>query len=222
MEELSLGGNFLSILRTSGPVGLAVFLVLTAMSVLSLAVIFAKYVQFSKASAESSKFLELFFSKAELKTINELAKNFSNSPLAVMFMQSYSDVVKMKESFQKVQDLVDVAERNLKRYYIEEVSRLESWLPYLATTASSAPFIGLFGTVVGTMNAFLGLSTAQDTTIQAVAPGIAEALLATAVGLAAAIPASIAYNFFATKLKKLKTQMLEFIEDFKVILRISL
>jgi len=139
-----------------------------------------------------------------------------------MFMQSYSDVVKMKESFQKVQDLVDVAERNLKRYYIEEVSRLESWLPYLATTASSAPFIGLFGTVVGTMNAFLGLSTAQDTTIQAVAPGIAEALLATAVGLAAAIPASIAYNFFATKLKKLKTQMLEFIEDFKVILRISL
>jgi len=110
-------------------------------------------------------------------------------------------------------------ERALRRAELEESHRLEKGVTFLASVASAAPFIGLFGTVWGIMNAFHGLSSAKGTTIQAVAPGISEALVATAVGLAAAIPAAVAYNYFSASIKKFRQNMDSFAEEFLNIAR---
>ena len=109
---------------------------------------------------------------------------------------------------------LEMVERALKRAEIEESSRLERGITFLATTASAAPFIGLFGTVWGIMNAFHGLGDAKSSTLQAVAPGISEALVATAVGLAAAIPAAIAFNFFTVTVKRFRQAMGGFSSEF--------
>ena len=109
---------------------------------------------------------------------------------------------------------VDNVTRAMKRATSVEITKLESYLTFLATTASAAPFIGLFGTVWGIMNAFMGLSVTHSSSIQAVAPGIAEALIATAVGLAAAIPALLAYNYFVQQIKVLAVEMDNFSHEF--------
>jgi biopolymer transport protein TolQ len=109
---------------------------------------------------------------------------------------------------------VDNVTRAMKRATSVEITKLEKYLTFLATTASTAPFIGLFGTVWGIMNAFMGLSVTHSSSIQAVAPGIAEALIATAVGLAAAIPALMAYNYFVQQIKVLAVEMDNFSHEF--------
>ncbi|MCS6893709.1 MAG: MotA/TolQ/ExbB proton channel family protein [Deltaproteobacteria bacterium] len=213
--------GFLEILKTSGPIGISVFIILLIMSVLSWAIIFMKYVQLNRATFETDKFLEFFFKSSNLKQIVEVAKQYSNSPVAQMFESGFKDVVMLRDDFKDIDNTLAVIDRHLKRVFTQQISALESWVSFLATTASTAPFIGLFGTVIGIMNAFHGLTFVKESTIQAVAPGIAEALLATAVGLGAAIPAALAFNYFTVKLKKLKATMVDFIDDFKVMVRVS-
>lgn len=215
------GIGFLEIFRASGPVGITVFLILLGMSVVSWAVIFMKYVQISKATAETERFLEFFYKSVNLKQIRDVAKQYPASPVAQMYESGFKDVLTLREDIKDVESLLAVLDRNLKRLYTLKSAGLENWVPFLATVASTAPFIGLFGTVVGIMNAFHGLTFVKESTIQAVAPGIAEALLATAVGLGAAIPAALGYNYFTIQLKKLKTTMVDFIEDFKVMVKVS-
>jgi biopolymer transport protein TolQ len=120
-----------------------------------------------------------------------------------------------------VEDLSSVSAA-LRRAEIAEAARLEKGITFLATVASAAPFIGLFGTVWGIMTAFHGLSQAKSSTIQAVAPGISEALVATAVGLAAAIPAAVAYNYFAVAIKQFRSGMNAFSSDFLLLARRSM
>ena len=117
---------------------------------------------------------------------------------------------------------LESVEMALRRAEMDEARKLESGVTFLATVASSAPFVGLFGTVVGIMTAFHGLSYAKSSTIQAVAPGISEALFATAVGLAAAIPSAIAYNFFAVVIKRMKQSMAAFSDEFLSVAKRSL
>ncbi len=216
-----LESSFFEILKASGPVGLTVFLILLTMSIFSWAIILFKYVQLSKAIIQTENFLEHFFRSTNLKQILEFTKQVPYSPVAQMFDIGFKEFLTLKDELKDIESVLAAVERNLKRVYTQEVENLESWVSFLATTASTAPFIGLFGTVVGVMNSFHGLAFIKESTLQAVAPGIAEALLATAVGLVAAIPAALAYNYFIVKIKKLKIKMTDFIDDFKVMVKVS-
>ena len=152
-------------------------------------------------------------------------------PIAELFRAGYSEIIKIRKasnSGNKAEQpkgnpdeilaelgVVDLVERELKRSMTNEVSKLEKSLTFLATTGSSAPFIGLFGTVWGIMNSFIGLAGGEGVpTLQVVAPGIAEALIATAMGLAAAIPAAVAYNYFVSKVRRIDVEMENFSAEF--------
>jgi biopolymer transport protein TolQ len=159
-----------------------------------------------------------------LSAINSASSDLQESPVAHVFRSGYQELQRLTRAKKKTisqgegetTDLggIDNVERAMRRATNQEITRLERALTFLATTAATAPFVGLFGTVWGVMNAFLGLSTAQTSSIQAVAPGIAEALIATAVGLAAAIPAVVAFNHFARQIRVLTADMDNFSAEF--------
>lgn len=177
-----------------------VMALLLMMSVFGWYVIGYKYVLIRRATKESTQFLDSFWRSRDIDQIYEQAKRFRNSPISAMFLAGYTELGKLasdeRPNRDKEADLENV-ERALHRAQTTETTKLESMVPFLATTSSAAPFIGLFGTVWGIMNAFIGISQAQTTNLAVVAPGIAEALLATALGLVAAIPAVVIYNIFA-------------------------
>ena len=144
---------------------------------------------------------------------------FATAPVAKMFKAGYIELARVGSESPTGGDLANI-ERTLRRSKNDELTRLESYVPFLATTGSTAPFVGLFGTVWGIMNAFLNLKSGEgQATLDAVAPGIAEALIATAIGLAAAIPAVMAYNYFVRKLQVLESEMEAFSSDFLNIVR---
>ena len=215
--------SVLSMLSGSGPVVLSVLIVLVVLSVLSWTITIAKILQYSRAQKDTAEFSKLFWDTKNFTKVGEACESLSASPLAQVFSTGYrelSSLIAEDESGNK--DLVAhdkksklaVLDSALERAQFEESLRLEKGLTFLASVASAAPFIGLFGTVWGIMNAFHGLSSAQSTTIQAVAPGISEALIATAVGLAAAIPAAVAYNYFAVAVKNFREAMVKFSSEF--------
>ncbi len=213
----------LDLLRQSGWVVSFVLYLLVVFSVVSWAIIAFKYRQIRRAKRESDKFIEIFWERRNLSSIHDASRELKASPVGQVFRSGYEELVRVsrakKESPQGevlTTDLsgVDNVSRAMKRATSVEITKLEKYLTFLATVASSAPFIGLFGTVWGIMNAFMGLSATHSSSIQAVAPGIAEALIATAVGLAAAIPALIFYNNFVHLIKVVAVEMDNFSHEF--------
>jgi len=207
-----------SLVTGSGPVVQGVLYILVLCSVGTWAIAFFKYRQLREARRQSADFVRVFWDTKNLTTIYEAVDDLPSSPVAQVFRGGYREVVRLNKDRQDdsaaAAGRVDAVERAMRRTINAQVTDLERNLTFLASTASAAPFIGLFGTVWGIMNAFLGLSMSQTSSIQAVAPGIAEALIATATGLAAAIPAVIAYNYFAREIRVLAGEMQNFASEF--------
>ncbi len=203
----------------SGVVVKSVLITLLLLSLWSWTITIAKVLQFRKAKAESEKFSTLFWDTKNLSQIDHSTRDLTASPLTHVFANGYKtlgDLMREREEKKSGARLneLEIIQMALKRAELKEGIRLEQGVTFLATVASAAPFIGLFGTVWGIMNAFSGLGHATSTSIQAVAPGISEALIATAIGLAAAIPAAIAYNYFAVAIKHFKDSMEGFSSEF--------
>jgi biopolymer transport protein TolQ len=207
----------------SGAVVQGVLFLLLGFSVVSWAIIFTKLRQIRRAERESDRFIDIFWDAKNLTAINTASLDLKESPVAQVFRAGYQELVRLTRAKRQAAggdemstDLggVENVERAMKRATTQEITKLERSLGFLATTASAAPFVGLFGTVWGIMNAFRGLSVTQSSSIQAVAPGISEALIATAIGLAAAIPAVMAYNHFAGKVRVLSAEMDNFASEF--------
>jgi len=214
-------GSFWSLVLNSGPIAQAVLLLLIFFSVFSWAIIFKKYKTYSEVSRQSAEFHEIFQDRASLSEIYTECERYPMSPLAGIFKHGYQELkhrVKAAKDDAGRKEVVvnsmDGLQRTLNKSAMAEMLAMEQSLTFLATTGSVTPFIGLFGTVVGIINAFQGLGSGGATTIQAVAPGISEALVATAAGLFAAIPAVIAYNHFINRLKVLGAEMDDFIVEF--------
>jgi biopolymer transport protein TolQ len=207
----------------SGAVVQLVLLLLIGFSVASWAIIFTKRRQVRRAERESERFIDIFWDAKNLTAINTASLDLKESPVAQVFRAGYQELVRITRAKREAApgddmttDLggVENVSRAMKRAASQEITKLEKSLTFLATTASAAPFVGLFGTVWGIMNAFRGLSVTQSSSIQAVAPGISEALIATAIGLAAAIPAVMAFNHFADRVRVLGSEMDNFASEF--------
>lgn len=216
--------NLLAMVTGSGPVVQAVLYLLVLFSVASWGVILYKTRQVRAARRQSEKFIERFWDTKNLTAIHSASQDLRHSPVAQVFRAGYEELVRLTRAKRQANleagtlttELGGVAnvERAMRRATSQEITRLERALTFLATTASTTPFIGLFGTVWGIMNAFRGLSMTQSSSIQAVAPGISEALVATAAGLFAAIPAVVAYNHFARQIRVLSVEMDNFAFEF--------
>jgi biopolymer transport protein TolQ len=218
------GLGVMELVLGTGPVVSAVLWLLVAFSVGSWGIIVYKLIQISRARRESERFASIFWESKNLAAIHTASINLNRSPVAQVFRAGYQELLQLTRAKRQAvgaeggfsTDLggVDNVTRAMKRQANVELTKLETGTTFLATTGSSCPFIGLFGTVWGIMTAFLGLSAAHTSSIQAVAPGIAEALITTAVGLVAAIPAQMFYNYFVARVRVLATEMENFTSEF--------
>lgn len=212
----------------SGPLAFAVLLLLIVFSVVSWGIILVKWLAIRQADRTSAQFLEVFWQSKRLDEIFQKSEELSSSPLAQVFRAGYQELVKVKQREQKEKEAPDKSmsfggvenvERALRRAATTEMTELERLVPFLATVGSTSPFIGLFGTVVGIMKSFAEIGAKGSANLATVAPGIAEALIATAAGLLAAIPAVIAFNSFGSRIKVLGAEMENFSHDFMNIVR---
>lgn len=210
----------------AGPMVKFVMLVLVAFSVISWAIIALKYMQVRAARRGNQRFMEIFWGGASLEAIHRDTKAMRRSPLAQLFHSGYTEMAKTKKgphdnpAAGKERETVaphlggiESVQRALRRATGSEMARLEKYASFLATTGSTAPFVGLFGTVWGIMNSFRHISTMGKVGMDVVAPGISEALIATAFGLAAAIPAVVAYNYFVAQTRGIGSEMDNFSQD---------
>jgi len=214
--------SIIDLVSGSGPVVQGVLLLLVLMSGLTWGIVLTKSFQIRTAKNQTKEFKEVFWSRTNLQEMDESSRRLKESPVAAVFTAGFKELKHIVDSQNDGRDNqgdIESVDRALKRAKTEEITRLEKGSTFLATTASAAPFIGLFGTVWGIMNAFIGLSQVKTSSIQAVAPGISEALIATAIGLAAAIPAAIAYNYFMQQLRILARDMDMFTSQFLNIAR---
>ena len=215
--DMSILGLFLN----AGLVVQAVMLSLLALSVISWTFIFKKNKELKFAKGSVFTFEEKFWSGVDLsKLYAELARRQDGiDGIENVFLSGYKEFARLRQqSGTSPEAVMDGSERSMRVAVSREVEVLEENLPFLATVGSTSPYIGLFGTVWGIMNSFIALGTAKQATLTTVAPGIAEALVATAMGLFAAIPAVIAYNRFATSIERIETQYEIFVEEFAGIL----
>ncbi len=211
----------MELVLNAGPVVKLVLLILVYFSVVSWAIIFYKQLVIHRAIRDSERFLDFFWSKKRFDAIGQGLDDYRHSPLTVLFREVYSELAQSRkqagglETDNLVADLGEQERvaRVLRRSSTSEGHRLEKYLSFLATTGSAAPFIGLFGTVWGIMNAFHGIGTSGNASLAVVAPGISEALVATAIGLVAAIPAVIGYNHFINKINVLTGEMDNFSQE---------
>jgi biopolymer transport protein TolQ len=213
-----VGGIFLQLsiwdlIRASGPLPKAVMGLLLLFSLLSWAVIFSKWKVFRQARTANRQFLRAFRKAAGLEAVSIASEQFRSSPLVAVFDFGYNEVDRQLKARGAVTNKLAL-ERTLQLGMSEEVTKLERNMNLLATTATVSPFIGLFGTVWGIIDAFQGLATAGAASLRAVAPGISEALFTTALGLAAAIPAAIFYNLYGSAIKEFGARMEDFSMEF--------
>jgi biopolymer transport protein TolQ len=199
-----------------------VMLALLLASLFSWYYIFLKIFTFKRATRLADDFEKEFWSGADLNELYQRAVNSRNSAgsLERIFEAGFREFAKLrKQPGMDVSAIMDGTRRAMRATYQREMERLESYLSFLASVGSVSPYVGLFGTVWGIMNSFRGLANVAQATLGAVAPGIAEALIATAMGLFAAIPAVVAYNSFAGDVNRLATRFETFMEEFSNILQ---
>lgn len=225
--------NPYELVLNASPVVMAVIMTLLTMSVICWFIIGAKLVRLAQATHESEQFLDDFWNPElgnfwnidRIEGLYQLAKSLRKSPLANVFHAGYVELAKVLGSTGTNSKRVpssgdmDNVTRSLHRAANSEVTRLQNMVPFLATTGSTAPFVGLFGTVWGIMNSFINIGNQRNASLDVVAPGIAEALIATAIGLAAAIPAVMAYNYFVRRISVLEGEMESFASDYLNIVR---
>lgn len=213
MQTLFLEVNFWELVRTSGPVTLAVLGALVIASLTSWTIIFSKWGAFRRARNANLRFLRAFRKSTRLDAVAAATEQFRAAPLVVIFDFGYSEVARQMQAHGHVGNKVAL-ERTLQIGMSEEISRLEQSMNWLATIATVSPFIGLFGTVFGIIDAFQALGSGGSASMQSVAPGIASALITTGVGLFAAIPAAVFYNYFGNAVKEMGARMEDFSLEF--------
>lgn len=205
-------GEITQMISTSGPTVRIVLVILLIFSILSWAIILQKWGSFRRVRRQMRRFLRAFRKARALPEVSAAADNFRPCPLVEVFESGYEEF--MRQFVAGAPRSLEAVTRALKAESTEQVTLLERRLGWLATTAGACPFIGLFGTVWGIIDAFQALGTAGTTSLRAVAPGIAEALITTAAGLAAAIPALIAYNAYVNQVKEMAARTDEFALEF--------
>lgn len=214
--------SILSLVLNASEVVQCVMAVLLLISFFSWSTIFSKALGLRRARRQTDRFEETFWSGAELTAL--LQKGLENKrrtgALERIFIAGLREFLKVREKNNDDRGAhIDAARRAMKASYQREMDALEAKLPFLASAGSVSPYIGLLGTVWGIMHAFRGLANVQQATLASVAPGIAEALVATAIGLFAAIPAVVAYNRYSTDIDRLASRFESFIEEFSNILQ---
>jgi biopolymer transport protein TolQ len=242
--ESTFSHDIVQMIVHAGPMVKFVLLILFLFSVTSWAIIFMKYRLLIKAKNETITFLHLFWESKDLKKVYMESKALNFSPVARLFRAGYAEFTRfrklestysdegqaksghqdghprdgapaaVREPLRTRQALMDNLERSLRKAFIDQNKRLERSLSFLATTGNTTPFIGLFGTVWGIMESFRGIGMKGSASLAVVAPGISEALIATAAGLAAAIPAVVAFNYFSQRVSSLQAEMDIFTTDF--------
>jgi biopolymer transport protein TolQ len=200
------GDTVLNLIWQAGPVVKFVLLILLFFSVFSWAIILYKLRFLSKVERESEDFQRAFRKSKDWDSLYQTTKRFTLSPVVNLFRSVYSAESREETDREEIK-------RTLKRIESLETARLEKYLTFLATTGSTTPFIGLFGTVWGIMNSFRGIGRIGSASLAVVAPGIAEALIATAAGLAAAIPAVVAYNYYLSRTRRDSIAMEDFSQE---------
>jgi biopolymer transport protein TolQ len=210
LPALYVGEEIVHLVSESGPVAKIVLVILVFFSLFSWAIILQKWALVNRARAQSGRFVRAFRKANRLQDISTVVEQFKPSPLVAVFEGGYQELRRQGGMLRST----TAVERALQIASSEELTRLESRMTWLATTGSTAPFIGLFGTVWGIIDAFHGLGTEGAATLRAVAPGISEALIATAFGLFAAIPAVVAYNYFTQVMREFGARMDDFSLEF--------
>ena len=220
--------NILEMIGRGGPLTVAVLAILLIFSVFSWAIIFAKWIRLRRVSRQSDKFVTFFRKSKRFSEVNTFAGELSDTPLTTLFKAGYAELDAQVKAIRADENPttgggsqgklliknISGIERALERAIGVEMSRLTKSMTFLATTAAACPFIGLFGTVWGIMESFRAIGQTGSTSIAAVAPGISEALVNTAAGLAAAIPALIFYNYFMGKVREQRAGMEDFSLEF--------
>lgn len=200
-KTIESGGYLFRIITGADPVVKLVILVLVAMSIICWAIIAFKFNEMKQWTRHSNRFSDLFWRTAELEDL-VVKSSFPANPLQTIFRKGIADIIKERRDAKKGGGLnVDRIRKQVDRATEDEVAKIERYIPFLATTGSSAPYIGLFGTVWGILSAFWNIGKAGTSSLAVVGPYIAEALIATALGLAAAIPAVMFYNYFVTRIR---------------------
>ena len=227
----SQGIDLFYLIRSSGPMVLFVLVLLLLFSVTTWTIIVVKYRYIRRVFRESSLFMDYFWKSRDLSEAFAQAKQMQFSPIARVFRIGYVELKKISQAGQEKKSAAssksggdslmrfqahgsESIQRAMRRGINTEVTRMTRMVPFLATTGNTAPFIGLFGTVWGIMNSFHQIGQMGSASLATVAPGISEALIATAAGLAAAIPAVIAFNHFMQKIKIIETELQGFSSDF--------
>jgi len=195
------------------PLTFAVLVILLFFSIFSWTIIFSKWSTFRRSRNLDARFLRAFRKANGLDSVMVVAEQFRPSPLVAVFDFGYEEVTRQVKSRGTVNNKIAL-ERTLQLGTSEEIAKLERNMSWLATTASVSPFIGLFGTVLGIIRSFVQLGAQGSSSLRAVGPGISEALIATAVGLMAAIPAAVAYNIFSHRIKEMGARMDDFALEF--------
>ncbi|MGL4208480.1 MAG: protein TolQ [Candidatus Adiutrix sp.] len=216
--DTAVNPDILDMVLGAGPVVQGVMLVLLLFSLISWAIIITKAWQIKKAGRNSFLFLEYFWKSRSLSTLYTEAADFPASPIAQVFRVGYQELGRAHKARLEPRIAMENVQRSLRRATAAEGTHLFKNLPFLATCGNAAPFIGLFGTVWGIMGSFHEIGLAGSANLATVAPGISEALIATAAGLAAAIPAVVFFNYFNGRLRELEAEMSNFTADFVNVL----
>jgi biopolymer transport protein TolQ len=225
--ELTASPDFVRLIADASPLAKVVLLVLLLFSAASWGIILYKFWTFRRAERQSANFMGVFRRSNKFSEVQAVCAGLGESPLVGLFQSGYAELNSQLRTPAAADPQrpagapprptlrsLDSVDRALLRATTVEMTKLESWVPFLATTASLTPFIGLFGTVWGIMSSFLSISTVGSSSLQTVGPGIAEALIATAAGLFAAIPAVFFYNLFTNRVKHFSNEMDDFSLEF--------
>ena len=211
----ALTSGVLDLVLSAGPIAKVILVILAVFSIVSWALIVEKWWQFRRVRRQTLVFLKAYREGRTPSLVQASARKLRESPLAQLYIAAYHEMGAARDVVDQVLDdgdelssaRLDIVQRALRRTTTLEIARLERYLPFLATTASATPFIGLFGTVFGIIAAFHGIGQQGSASLAVVAPGISEALIATAAGLGAAIPAVLGYNYFVNRVKHWATEM---------------
>ncbi len=220
--------QMIQLVMDASPVVKGVIALLLFAILVCVFIIIYKFIQIRRAQSQTHRFLGVFWESKRLDEIYKAAEKHHRSPISHLFKAGYIELSKLKGTSEQEGDTktdethagdIGNVERALRRASTVEITHLESMVPFLATTGSTAPFVGLFGTVVGIMISFIEINKSGSAGMDVVSQGISEALIATAIGLLAAIPAVIAYNYFLRRIHVLSSEMENFSSDFLNIVK---